>query len=251
MSPQPRRLTSLKWLSPTAPSLSRSSCIASHPMSLALCGLLLLLGFLPKTQTKQTNLKKLFDEGRRANRRETDREINFKEEEEECMSAASGSSFLPQQHMVVYRICCCSRAAICAAASFLIRWSLIIGGGVRDELGGAGVVVLLLRLVARGGYLQHLGGSRTAIRLGALPKGSYSKGSYPEGPCPGRTYPGGFLRGRRNCSFVPEQSSHQLHRTHASTLVLVLLTRRAGLYSFSYVLFQLHGRIQLLFLLQS
>jgi hypothetical protein len=105
--------------------------------------------------------------------------------------------------------------------------------------------------VARGGHLQHLGGSRTAIRLGALPKGSYSKGSYPEGPCPGRTYPGGFLRGRRNCSFVPEQSSHQLHRTHASTLVLVLLTRRAGLYSFSYVLFQFHGRIQLLFLLQS
>jgi hypothetical protein len=44
-------------------------------MSLALCGLLLLLGFLPKTQTKQTNLKKLFDEGRRANRREREREI--------------------------------------------------------------------------------------------------------------------------------------------------------------------------------
>jgi len=43
-------------------------------MSLALCGLLLLLGFLPKTQTKQTNLKKLFDEGRRANRRERERE---------------------------------------------------------------------------------------------------------------------------------------------------------------------------------
>jgi hypothetical protein len=43
-------------------------------MSLALCGLLLLLGFLPKTQTKQTNLKKLFDEGRRANRRERETE---------------------------------------------------------------------------------------------------------------------------------------------------------------------------------
>ncbi len=161
--------------------------------------------------------------------REGERALNLEGEEEECMSAASGSSFLPQQHRVVYRTCCCSRAAICAAASFLIRWSLIIGGGVRDELGGAGVVVLLFRLVARGGHLQHLGGSRTAIRLRALPKGSYSKGSYPEGPSPGRTYPGGFLRGRRNCSFVPEQSSHQLHRTHASTLVLVLLTRRAGL----------------------
>jgi hypothetical protein len=46
-------------------------------MSLALCGLLLLLGFLSKTQTKQTNVKKHFDEGRRANGRERERESSI------------------------------------------------------------------------------------------------------------------------------------------------------------------------------
>ncbi len=242
MSPQPRRLMSLKWFRPTAPSLSRSSCMASHPMSFAAlqCGLLL-LGFLQKTwiflSRKKTSIKEL----QPASKSRRKRKNRSTERERQRICARACVCVLPQhQHVANDRRRIRGIALFGWRAVFLI-WrcsSSFCTSGVWNELGGvaAAIIVFLFRLVLawRRGSYHHLGASRPphAIRLRSQllsEAGSYSKGSYseagPNTPEAARAYLGRRLLQRRrlccsrchNCCSCSPEKPHLMLRTQKPT----------------------------------